>query len=169
MGSWFVFDVESVGLHGEGFAVGWVHVTDEGEELRCGYAACDSALCRAGAHGDREWIAENLPMMRTTAPSAYYVRAAFWEAWQVARAKGARMAADVPWPVEARFLLDCIADQPSRAQDAPYPLYDVAMFLPDPLATHERTPNELPAHHPLKDARQSARILLEHYPAEQEQ
>jgi len=30
----------------------------------------------------------------------------------------------------------------------------------DPLATNERLPSELPVHHPLMDARQSARQLL---------
>jgi hypothetical protein len=31
----------------------------------------------------------------------------------------------------------------------------------DPLATYERLPNELPAHDPMADARQSARLWLE--------
>ena len=31
----------------------------------------------------------------------------------------------------------------------------------DPMATNERMPDELPAHHPLMDARQSARLLVD--------
>ena len=41
-----VFDVESIGLHGEGWAVGFVLLGHDGETLKEGYFACpqESAL-----------------------------------------------------------------------------------------------------------------------------
>ena len=73
------------------------------------------------------------------------------------------MAADCCWPVEANFLAQCIADNKQRTGDGPYPLLDVSSFLvatgSDPLKQYPRLPNELPAHNPLADARQSARLL----------
>lgn len=160
--NWFVFDVESVGLHGDAFAVGWVVIDGGGTVLSATYESCDPSLCAAGSKHDRQWVAANVPPLSVTTVNPQHLRASFWLAWRVARSRwpGIAMAADVPWPVEARFLLECIRDDPARQKEAPYPLYDVSMFLPDPLATHERLPNELPAHHPLNDARQSARLLI---------
>ena len=40
-----VFDVESVGLHGEGFAVAWVVVNIDGEKLDEGCLSCNPTLC----------------------------------------------------------------------------------------------------------------------------
>jgi hypothetical protein len=76
------------------------------------------------------------------------------------------LAADCAWPVEARFLAACVDDQPEqRAWEGPYPLIDIASVRLaaglDPLATVERLPSEMPAHDPLADARQSARLLIE--------
>jgi hypothetical protein len=72
----------------------------------------------------------------------------------------------VPWPVEAHFLSECVADRPQeREWQGPYPLLDVASVRLaaglDPLATVDRLPSELPAHDPLADSRQSARLLVE--------
>ena len=160
---WFVFDVESVGLHGDAFAFGWVVVDASGREKESGYESCDPDMCSAGARGDREWVAANVPQLIVSTQSPQGVRAAFWYEWRRARARwpGIAMAADCPWPVEARFLLDGIRDEITRAAFAPYPLYDVAMFLADPTATYERMPEEMPPHHPLADARQSARLLTQ--------
>jgi len=82
-----------------------------------------------------------------------------------AKDKGAVLAADVPWPVEARFLAQCIDDEPGRKWDGPYPLIDIASVRLaaglDPLASVERLAEELPQHDPLCDARQSGRLLVE--------
>jgi hypothetical protein len=52
------------------------------------------------------------------------------------------------------------------AFDGPYPLYDISTLLlsrnEDPVGIFSRDETELPKHNPLCDARQSARILLEH-------
>ena len=74
------------------------------------------------------------------------------------------LVADVCWPCEARFLRDCWADDPSSNEKLmPYPLLDLSSFLMakgyDPTGIYARLESELPAHNPLKDARQSSRIF----------
>lgn len=161
-----VFDVESVGLHGVGFAVGWVVVSSRGTEVEKGKAYTPAAS-QPGTPDSHKWVAENvgdlgLPVKRTRRE----VRDAFWQAWMHWKAQGAVLAADCPWPVEARFLIDCVNDAPEeREWQGPYPLIDVASVRLavglDPLGTDSRLADELPVHDPLADARQSARLLLE--------
>lgn len=43
-----VFDVESIGLHGEGFAVGYV-VLQDCREVECGMFACDPSKAAGDA------------------------------------------------------------------------------------------------------------------------
>lgn len=161
-----VFDVESIGLHGEGFAVGYVVVRADGQELYAARYACDPDNA-AGTAEDREWVAKNIPPLVLTHPtSPSFVRHAFWLDWLQWKAQGAVLVSDCGWPVEARFLAACVDDDPEqRAWQGPYPLYDVSSAMRmggrDPLATYDRLPNELPAHDPLTDARQSARLWLE--------
>lgn len=162
---WMVFDVESVGLHGEGFAVGWVVVDARGTEVEARREACPPDAA-AGEEGVRGWVRASCPAFESRHATPAEVRAAFWERWLDWRAAGAGLAADCAWPVEARFLAACVDDDPkARGWAGPYPLHDVATLRVaaglDPLATSGRLPNELPAHDPLADARQSARLLLE--------
>jgi hypothetical protein len=164
--SFMVFDVESVGLHGEGFAVAYVVIDHAGEPIVTGAYHCDPR-CAAGSAADREWVAANVtvsPFGKMGYPVD--VRDEFWRAWVFARERGATLWADCCWPVEARFLAACVDDKPkSRRWDGPYPLHDVATLRfaagLDPLDYSERLPEELPAHNPLADARQSARLLVE--------
>jgi len=154
-----VFDVESCGLHGEGFAVGWA-VMGGGRLMADGIAV-------APAPERIEWVEENVmpvlpqPTHRTTRE----LRDEFWQIWLAWRERGAFLAADVPWPVEARFLARCVDDSAERYWCGPYPLIDIASLRLavglDPFATVERTPFEEPMHNPLADARQSARLALE--------
>ena len=161
-----VFDVESVGLHGEGFAVGWVVIDSEGEEHGRGLAGCPLSAAQ-GDNDGRAWVEERVvPAL----PAPVYanppeVRSYFWELWVRWERKGALLVSDVPWPVEARFLFDCVKDDPSRIEDCPYPLLDVAsILLAEGGGFATRTPrrqDELPAHNPLHDAKCSARQLIE--------
>jgi hypothetical protein len=172
-----VFDVESVGLYGEGFAVGWVVITDKGVELESGlcYAPIDTA---AGRGADRRWVETHvIPALKNTSPQTpetevfqlscpVAVRHHVWAKWLHWRGVGARLAADVPFPVEATFLKACVDDAPhSRGDQGPYPLIDIASMRfsvgMDPASTEERREGEFPAHNPLADARQSARLMLE--------
>lgn len=163
MKSYLVFDVESVGLHGEGFAVGGGIYLENGAAQKEFRMSCPMESCH-GTDGDRKWVAENVPVLEVTHRSAKALRDAFWAFWMEAKASGAIMAAECAWPVEARFLEACVADdQEARNWDGPYPLHDIASMLlasgRDPMAKYDRTPSEMPLHDPLADARQSARLM----------
>ena len=163
---YMVFDVESVGLYGAGFAVAWVVVKRNGKIVLSASYYCppDSLI---GSEDDQKWVRENVTVpqcgkLRYTMD----VRNEFWRAWVHAKSQGATLWAECCWPVEARFLLDVIYDDPeNRKKDAPYPLHDIATIRLaagfDPLATVDRLKDEIPAHNPLCDARQSARLMLE--------
>ena len=160
----FVFDVESIGLHGEGFAVGWVVVSETGAIHQEDYFACPPKVAE-GDFDSRKWVDDNIPELPITHETPCEIRDAFWEVWKEWREKGAVLVADCAWPVEARFLAQCVDDSPRKREcEGPYPFHDVASVLlargADPLLTRERLPDELPAHHPLKDAKQAARIFL---------
>jgi hypothetical protein len=158
-----VFDVESIGLHGTGFAVGCVVLRggDVDEEFGW-YCGTDYA---AGSADDREWVHREVSCVGLTPlDSPYFVRKYFWEAWRAIADDGGYLLADCCWPVEANFLSACVADDAHRKWSGPYPLLDLAPLIlasgGDPIATQERLENELPAHNPLNDARQSARLLI---------
>lgn len=178
--SWFVFDVESVGLHGEGFQVAWVVVDASTDAmLEEGKIICGPNEARGNTAG-RQWVSDNVPdyinmwpadedsdvlTVRGALNSPRAVREMFWTHWLGWKGKGAVMAADCPWPVEARFLAACVDEDPAaREWEGPYPLIDVGSVLAargiDPLADHDRLEDE-PKHCPLGDARQSARLLLQ--------
>lgn len=162
----FVFDVESVGLHGEGYAVGICVVSPGGEILAEDRYACDPESAR-GMESDREWIAANVPEVPVSHRTPREVREAFWMLWmEWKETKGATMAADCLWPVEARFVCACVDDRPERrAFLGPYPFLEISSVLTaagiDPLANYPRLESEEPKHDPLADARQSARLLTE--------
>lgn len=160
---YMVFDVESIGLHGEGFAYGYVVISADGRQFDAGRRATDPVYARGPASGHR-WVKENVPEMECEAANTYTLRAHFWERWQHWKAEGALLVADCAWPVEARFLAACVDDQSSvREWQGPYPLHELASFMVaagmDPMATYERLPDE-PQHDPLGDAKQSARLLM---------
>lgn len=158
----FALDMESIGLHGEGFAVGYVVVDALGTEVESGTFACPPGAAR-GADSDRLWVAQNVPAIIASHSSPREVRAAFWQRWLHWSAQGARMVADCAWPVEARFLAACVDDHGAAANwQGPYPLLDVSSLAAalglDPRAPVERKTSEQPAHDPLADARLCARL-----------
>jgi hypothetical protein len=160
-----VIDVESIGLHGEGFAVGWVVIDREGNELDSRMLACLPTIAK-GSKDSHEWVRASIPALRKTHDSAWQMRSAFFAAWLHWKAQGAVLAADVAFPVESRFLAQCIDDNLMQYEwCGPYPLIDIASVRfaagMNPIDTRERLPSELPQHDPLADARQSARLLLE--------
>lgn len=137
-----VFDVESVGLHGEGFAVGYVIIDQSGAELESGLAMCPD-MAASGTPADRDWIRRNIrhALDQKVEPPptrmiAYYeepieVRNFFWGVWvHDCRDAGTWVLADCPWPVEARFLNDCVDDYPlARNQFGPYPIIDITTLV----------------------------------------
>lgn len=169
MNHYMIVDCESIGIHGETFAVGWVIVDGSGQELESGYEACPP-ISAQGTEEDGEWVQQNVVphLPPPEHPNPFHVRLAFWNAWQQAHKDYSflNLVADCLWPVEARFLRDCVADFPEeRKWSGPYPFHEIAtMFLTDgrpPTAHYPRLPEEEPAHHPTCDARQSARLFIE--------
>lgn len=160
-----MFDVESIGLHGECFAVGWVVIDLDGNRLDEGFVSCAPEKC-AGTDKNREWVAAHVPVLEVTSPTRQHMLNTFWHIWRHWEEQGAKLVADCTWPVETNFLSACIAlNHAEREWQGPYPLYDLTSVLlalgRNPVQEYERVEDELPAHHPLHDARQSARLLVE--------
>jgi len=158
----FTIDVESIGLHGDSYAVGWV-VHEDGKEIESGMLAVDPSTVN-GSDSDREWVTKNIPPLEVNCPGCDSMRCLFWAEWLKWKNKGAIMVSDCGWPVEARFLNWCVDwDDGARKWEGPYPLHDLATLAlakgVDPLGTHDRLADELPKHNPTCDARQSARIF----------
>lgn len=167
--TFFVFDVESIGLHGEGFAVaGGVYFTDGTVDKGSEFAySCLPSLAQ-GEEEDRVWISENVPALPVTHPSLQEMRYDFWRNWESAKERYPNlvMTGECVWPVEAGFLSACVKDNiGARKWFGPYPLHEIASFMVaagmDPMATYDRLESEMPKHHPLGDVRQSSRLLCE--------
>lgn len=163
-----LLDVESQGLHGVGFAWGYVVVDQSGSELDNGYAACIEALeWESVDDEDRQWLHLNvMPHLHQTHTSLREMRSAFWRRWLHWKQFGALLVADCAFPVETNFLTSCIAHEPQeRKWQGPYPLIGVESILlaagMNPLGEYGRIRDELPKHHPTCDARQSARLFRE--------
>lgn len=162
---YFVFDVECDGLMGPAFALGYVLLNRDGVELESNYFRSKHEVKDA-------WVAENIePLLpKPNCTSLSELQEAFWSAWTRWRDRGAVLVADCPFPVETNFLASCVLRKASQQgidpiEISPYPVIDVSSVLfakgKDPLAKHNRLPNELPAHDPVKDSRQSGRLLIE--------
>lgn len=160
-----VIDVESVGLHGPAFAVGFVLIDFDGHATNEGIFAVDPMSLPVIDLEGLKWVTQNVKIAEYNCKFARTVRDRFWAFWKEAEDRSV-MAADVNWPVESNFLSACINDDlEGRRWDGPYPLLDIASFRlgagEDSMTTQHRLDNELPPHHPLNDARQSARQLAE--------
>lgn len=158
-----VFDVESIGLHGEGFAVAYRVMNAAGEAVESNEFSCDPALA-LGRDEDRAWVAANVPTLARNCATPAEVRAKFWQRWLHWREAGAWLAADCSWPVEAAFLAACVRDGGDAAHwQGPYPLLDISTLTfalgRDPRDEETRLPDELPLHDPAADVRHSARKL----------
>lgn len=165
MSTYMVIDAESIGLYGPVFAVGYVVFDGTGTTVEEGLMACNPDHAEGGADSDYEWVSYNCPSMPYDAFGPRYVRKWFWDAWRTWANKGAQLWADCAYPVEANLLLHCVVSDPTvRKWHGPYPLHEIATAAYlcgyDPTASISRLPDEEPAHNPLHDARQSARLLI---------
>lgn len=163
--NYFVFDVESIGLHGEPFAVGWVVVDNEGTELSNGCFSVPPGIVSGDAE-DRKWCSENLPELDFTHTTLEEMLRDFWAVWKQFKTDEGMMLAECGWPVEAKFLAMCVGvGFPASKWEGPYPFHEIASFMVaagmDPMSNYERNASEIPKHNPLADARQSARLFLE--------
>lgn len=155
---YFVFDVESAGLYGEGFAVGYV-VFDDYSFLEVASGWKSSGLYSVGCKAeDSKWLHENLPYEVLNPDYKMSVKELHeWFEFELKKFPDACLVSDCAFPVEMNFLKAC--------KIQPYPLHEVATALlmagRDPVGTYGRKPTELPKHHPLCDARQSGRVFME--------
>lgn len=162
-----VFDVESVGLHGDAFAVAWVQGDATLNEIGSGSLHIPLEMAEGDQSG-RDWVKANvtIPDGSIECKSPRMMRDMFWAVWTLARTGNSALLAECLWPVEANFLSRCVADfAGERNWEGPYPFHDIASIRTaaglDPLATESRLAEEQPAHNPLADARQSLRLLRE--------
>jgi hypothetical protein len=177
------FDVESVGLFGPSFAVGFCVVDSTGRELESGLHGWDYRIENIAdtfrddprwtfTDDDREWVATNvieaLPEGWANCSTQEAMYEAFFIAWRGYKAlyPGLILVTDCPFPVEANFMQAVLTQMGCRDMEhSPYPLIDIASVLlaagQDPLHVFPRLDNEIPAHNPLNDARQSVRQMLE--------
>lgn len=182
--TFFVIDVESIGLYGDPFAVGWNIITpmpkNENDKAMHQYGGFDFkengyfAINRKnpkliGSEEDRKWINENIQEIPTNMFSLDDLLESFWNVWIAAKNTypGIVMAADCMYPVESNFLAKCATNKNinERKWEAPYPLLEISTIMltvgMNPMENYERLPNELPKHNPLADAMQSSRLLIE--------
>lgn len=157
----FSFDVESIGLQGQGFAVGGVLVNKSTRVVEDRFCYAVNSELAAGPLEGRRWITANCPPIPVTHHKLSDMYAAFIEKLDEAMALGADILTDCGWPVEANFLTACLGLSPG-----PYPLLDLSSILLakgfNPIGTYGRLPEELPNHHPTCDAQQTARLYLDH-------
>lgn len=104
---WFVFDVESVGLFGDPFAVGWVVIDKDGQELESYWFGFDYNKVHGGSIEAFDWCENNIPphILKGTSKSINFVYEDFARNLGYWQKKGASIISDVPFPVESNFLL----------------------------------------------------------------
>ena len=169
-----VLDVESMGLYGRAFSFGIVIGDIKGNILEEVYKYDQNAYNLSYTEatgfnrtGDIEWVETNVtPHVGDS--NTMWLSKAFYLDWLRLKSvySGITLYADVPFPVETNFIkhvVDCHVTTDKVFDFSPYPFLDVTSFrkahnLPD---YFDRLPNELPIHHPLMDARQSYRGLVE--------
>lgn len=165
----FMFDGESLGLHGPAFQVAGGIFTRKGVALStfCFGVHIELLKEEAASPEDIQWVKENCNLGIATHDSLREMRDAFWDFYLFeVRRKGIPIIADCQWPVEAKLLTQCIMDNyEARKNFGPYPVHELATLLAacrmDPTGVFTRQENELPVHHPLNDARQSARLVAQ--------
>ena len=165
-----IFDVESDGLYGEGFAVAYI-VLDENNNI----IEFDSVMANIEIKND--WVKENvLPSLDTkkVVKTTKELRSIFYKVLQ--QNNDCEIYSDVNFPVETNFLSDIVRDDlDNRAFNMPYPLYDIstlcdinisrektfnsALFNNFPQLLNSKSLYELKEHNPLHDSLASAYLL----------
>lgn len=161
----FSIDVETMGLYGECFAVGVSVIDNIGSEIEAIYLRADHS-----GYPPNQWIEENvIPHLDpVNCSSVRELRDKFWAFYLRCKQTYPDLIiiGDCSSPCESGFFRQCVMDNIAERQwVAPYPLHELGTLLlaggENPIGTFERKPNELPKHHPLADARQSARLWFE--------
>lgn len=166
-----ILDIESVGLHGEGFAAALTIIDSDKNILFSEYLGCPAEVAN-GFDNDRVWIEKNvlnyLPTPNCKDPSE--VRNGMWEYYmkwkKIAneRATTFTLWADCGFPVETRFIAACIDENVwERGWESPYPLQEIATIRTalgmDPTLSYELPESE--RHNPIAETRYIAQKLIE--------
>lgn len=161
-------DVESNGLHGEGFAVGAVVITLDG-------TIADEFTARCPIHGPvDEWVEKHvLPPMadfKVTHKNSRELRNDFWKWFVAAKEDADYVLVDNGYPVEARFLIQCQEDDlDERYWQHAFPMLELNSLLLQagikPLAVRYRLvedelEGDILKHNPRFDAEVSARAAV---------
>lgn len=167
---YFSLDMETFGLKGDLISVGWVVVLSDGTEVASGYGWTDDWCRKDSNRNEVEWIHKNIISVigadvKGSDPENYFNTSEslleyLWLEWSRWEDLGAVMVADCPFPVETRNLHRLTQ---GNDRETPYPILDVmtARILCGLPTTVNRLEHETPRHHPVADARQSIRLLLE--------
>jgi hypothetical protein len=165
---YFILDVESIGLHGEGYAAAYAVFDLQGRELEANTFACDPTNA-VGDASDRAWVAKNVPPISVNCRNPHDIQRNILQAWVVWQLKGAALCADCTWPVESNFLSAAIAGRiESDGEPAkwlgPYPVIDISTLRMVTMQSKRSLPERdlalHPEHHPMADVRYSAKVLF---------
>lgn len=159
---YMMLDCESDGLQGETFAVGYCVFTPNGIIQVEGMKWVDSVLTD-------QWCRDNIPKDSNFSlhdQLATYGELRNWFVQKFRKHSPVTLVCDHVYPVESNFLSKCAKEHSMIF----YPVIDMHGFTHtiehnsglDPI--NDRLENELPAHNPLNDCRQSVRIFC-HYMA----
>lgn len=153
-----LFDVESASLFGKAIAVGAIVADWKGNIL-------EEFSLRASAPEKKsdEWVKKNVIPVLGNIPickTGSELRTHFYD-WYLKYKKSCTIWSDVNFPVETNFLAAIVADDPQRAFNMPFPLYDVSAYLPLHIdrITHCGI-SGFQKHNPLHDAKASYYSLL---------
>jgi hypothetical protein len=169
----FSFDVETIGLYGGVFALGACVINEDGVELESLFLKTNHRYV-SGTNLNFNFVAlKILPSILTkddNCMSELEIRTKFWNFYIQCKIKYPDMivVVDCGYPCEAGFLRACVNDNISEREFlAPFPLHELGTLIlskgEDPKEERERAQNETPAHNPLCDARQSARLWLQYW------
>jgi hypothetical protein len=132
----FMFDVESIGLYGNGFAFGAVASDAKGQILdKCAYAYLTEEIIKElnkidfFVNGDGKDIISECKKLQQV-KSLKELRQKFYD-FYLAYKSNCDIYSDVNFPVETNFLKDVVMDDIENRQfTMPYPLLDVANVVP---------------------------------------
>lgn len=156
-----VFDVESTGLHGSGFAVGAIIVNRVGTEVDR-----FELKSKEGEQLANDWVKQNviphledMPFCNTDRE----MRDAFYD-FYMKHKETAEIWSDCNFPVETNFLSEIVKDDfEARQWNMPYPLKDISTIVDIDLdRVKESGLNKLRKHNPLDDAIASTKCLLKY-------
>lgn len=157
----FVFDVESIGLHGIGFAVG-ATVIDKKSKLEVDRFSLVSAegieIC------DNEWVKQNVFPKISNLPKCetlLELRDRFYGFYSKHK-DTCEIWSDVNFPVETNFLSAIVNDDiKNREWNMPYPLLDISSQIDVSINRIQNCGIDgLEEHNPLHDAIASAYLYL---------